>query len=120
MNNTSKFIMPLQVTGALGVEAAGYTIPGVGNQTLYGDAGKNVLNGGSGMDMITGGLGADTISAGTGDDTIRATSLAELSGDRIDGGLGFDELEVDLSASASAVSFAAFDPVLSGVRSAPP
>ena len=113
MSKNTTSIAPLLTAPSLDLLAAGYTIPGVGMQVLSGDTGKNTLNGGSGDDTITGGLGADTINAGSGDDEIRNLSVAELSGDRIDGGLGFDELEIDFGASTKGISFSAFDPIVS-------
>lgn len=112
MSQKTKFVAPLQAPLSLKAMAA-YTIPGVGIQTVFGDGGANNISTGSGDDTITGGLGADIINAGTGDDEIRNLSVAELAGDRIDGGLGFDELEINFSAGASGVSFAASDPILS-------
>ncbi|APG90106.1 calcium-binding protein [Sinorhizobium americanum] len=113
MSKNVKSKAPLPAALALDPLAAGYTIPGVGNQTVNGDGGSNSIAAGSGEDTITGGLGADTINAGTGDDEISNLGVADLAGDRIDGALGFDELRVDFSASGKGVSFAAFDPIVS-------
>ena len=110
MSNKLKVIAPLDVALALDPLAASYTIPGVGAQSAIGDAGKNTLSTGSGRDYLNGGLGADTINAGTGDDYISNLDVPSLSGDRIDGGLGFDELGINFSASSKGVSFTAFDP----------
>ncbi|WOS63445.1 calcium-binding protein [Sinorhizobium fredii] len=113
MSKKVKSIAPLQATLALDPLAAGYTIPGVGDQTVNGDGGSNSISTGSGYDTINGGLGADTIKAGTGVDEILNQSAADLSGDKIDGGLGFDVLGIDFSDSSKGVSFAAFDPIVS-------
>ncbi|MEY9720312.1 Ca2+-binding RTX toxin-like protein [Sinorhizobium fredii] len=113
MSKKVKSIAPLQATLALDPLAAGYTIPGVGDQTVNGDDGSNSISTGSGLDTINGGLGADTIKAGTGDDEILNLSAAGLLGDKIDGGLGFDVLGIDFSDASKGVSFAAFDPIVS-------
>ncbi|AUX75353.1 calcium-binding protein [Sinorhizobium fredii] len=112
MSKKVKSIAPPQAMLALDPLAAGYTIPGVGDQTVNGDGGSNFISTGSGSDTIDGGLGADTIKAGTGDDEILNQSPAGLLGDKIDGGLGFDVLGIDFSGSSKGVSFAAFDPIV--------
>ena len=109
---TNKIMTPLETALSPDPLAAGYTIPGVGRQTVYGDDGKNTISTGSGDDMIAGELGSDTINAGTGDDVISSYNLEELAGDHIDGSLGFDELEIDLSTSATGVTLTALDPVV--------
>lgn len=114
MSKKLKLIAQLQATSAQASAAAtGYTIPGVGDQVVYGDDLGNTLSTGSGKDTIEGRLGADKINAGTGDDSIVNLSVGALAGDRIDGGLGFDELAIDFSASTKGVSFTAFDPAVS-------
>ncbi len=57
---------------------------GNGNDTLHGDAGNDKLDGGAGNDMIFGDAGHDLL-------TYSSTSS---SGDKFDGGEGFDRLQV--------------------------
>lgn len=65
-----------------------------GNDTLQGGAGDDVLIGGSGNDTLTGGAGADFIDGGSGDDVITAATSSELVGDVIEGGAGYDRLQI--------------------------
>jgi hypothetical protein len=64
--------------------------------TTADDALAEILVGGQGNDTIGGGGGADSIQGGAGNDTIHLTDTAVF---RVDGGGGFDTLELDLSGS---------------------
>lgn len=63
-----------------------------GALTVLGGASLDYIFGGQAGDTIRGGLRADRLSGDGGDDRFEATGLAELSGDRIDGGAGSDTL----------------------------
>ncbi|TWI49288.1 hemolysin type calcium-binding protein [Pseudomonas duriflava] len=62
---------------------------GNGNDVVLGGNGNDTINTGAGNDYIDGGAGSDVINAGAGDDTIIAGV-----GDTVDGGEGFDVLQV--------------------------
>src|SRR4051794_7977232 len=79
------------------------------NDYLTGGLGNDLLDGGSGNDSLTGGPGIDTMRGGDGSDTIYVYSIADLTGDKIDGGTGVDALILDLSANAGAVTFSVND-----------
>ena len=60
---------------------------------LVGNAGNDTIIGGVGADVLIGGLGADSLTGGADNDTFIYASLAEFSGDVIDGGdSNFDTL----------------------------
>ena len=70
--------------------------------TLTGNDGSNVLSGGlgsdtllglGGTDTLAGGAGVDSLNGGGARDRIQGTG-AELAGDRVDGGLGVDQVYV--------------------------
>jgi Ca2+-binding RTX toxin-like protein len=54
--------------------------------------GRFEVRGGAGADVIRVGLGADVIRGNNGSDTFFYDSAAQLAGDSIDGGIGFDTL----------------------------
>ena len=62
-----------------------------GDDILDGNAGDDILLGGNGNDILTGGAGDDVLMGGMGDDIIN-TDLNDL---RIDGGAGFDTLNIE-------------------------
>lgn len=66
---------------------------------LYGEAGDDALRGGGGDDDLTGGAGRDMIVGGAGNDLVRIASTAEANGDVVDGGSGYDFLDIDLRGS---------------------
>jgi len=64
-----------------------------GRNTLQGRRGDDTLKGMAGDDVLVGGPGADYLFGGAGDDLLLATDLT--SGDRLDGGEGFDSASID-------------------------
>jgi len=71
------------------------TIYGMGgNDTIYGIGGANYIDGGAGNDLIYSGSGADTLFGGVGNDTFRGESVADFSGDEIDGGSETDGFSI--------------------------
>ncbi|MEM6996504.1 MAG: FG-GAP-like repeat-containing protein [Myxococcota bacterium] len=62
-----------------------------GNDTLLGGATRDTMAAGRGDDTLIGGGGDDALSAGQGDDRI---VVADLAFARVDGGLGWDTLEL--------------------------
>ncbi|WP_198040465.1 beta strand repeat-containing protein [Sphingopyxis sp. QXT-31] len=70
-------------------------VGGPGDDTLNGTADADTIIGNDGNDKIDGKGGADTILAGAGDDTIYySTPAHNVTGETIDGGTGFDTIEV--------------------------
>ncbi len=79
---------------------------GSGRDILIGGSGNDTLNGGSGSDTIYSGSGddqiivsdgsGDIIDAGSGDDTITIASVTN-AGLSVDGGTGFDTLDIDFN-----------------------
>jgi Ca2+-binding RTX toxin-like protein len=67
-----------------------------GDDVQYGYSGNDTLNGGNDNDYLVGGAGADHLKGGDGDDTIVGDAT-----DVIDGGLGRDFLNLDLSSVGS-------------------
>lgn len=63
-----------------------------GSFRLLGGASNDYIYGGQGSDWITAGSGRDFANGNAGDDAFYANSLAELAGDRLDGGAGADRL----------------------------
>jgi Ca2+-binding RTX toxin-like protein len=78
---------------------------GNGNDTAYGESGRDlvfggngddVLNGNGGDDVLRAGLGVDTLNGGDGNDVLRAGARGDVSpgndqvGDTLDGGNGND------------------------------
>jgi Ca2+-binding RTX toxin-like protein len=77
-----------------------------GNDTLTGGLGNDRLDGGSGSDTINIGVGIDTLIGGDGDDRF-VTGVIQTSANylgSIDGGIGYDTLEVLLTAAFSFIS----------------
>lgn len=72
-----------------------------GNDTLTGDSGANLLDGRAGNDRIHGNGGNDDLRGGTGDDWIHVLGAGLVTAD---GGSGFDQLEIQWSDSAAAVT----------------
>src|SRR4051794_38912165 len=62
-------ISPENVTAGVLADPAG-SLPGDGNDTIYGYAGDDYLDGGGGNDTINSGGGNDHVEGGAGDDTI--------------------------------------------------
>ncbi|WP_282091431.1 Hint domain-containing protein [Epibacterium ulvae] len=94
---------------------------GAGDDTIYGGGGGDLISGDEGHDLIFGEAGDDQIYTGDGNDTVFAgddddTIYANL-GDSIDGGDGFDVLDLTGSTSPGgsiSVTYDAGDPT-SGV-----
>ena len=95
-----------------------------GNDTINGNAGNDVLGGGGGNDLILGGADADTLSGGDGDDTLDGQggndSLLGDAGDDIfvlgngsggddvvEGGEGFNQIQVNGTGSADNITIGA-------------
>jgi Ca2+-binding RTX toxin-like protein len=68
----------------------------MGNDTMIGGEGNDSLYGGEGDDLILAGSGADLVSADGGNDTVVHTR-GGATGDRFNGGAGFDTLVFDMS-----------------------
>jgi Ca2+-binding RTX toxin-like protein len=85
-----------------------------GNDTLNGGEGSDALHGGNGNDTLNGGNGADRLWGDAGNDTLVPGSdavFAYIEGGVnragvyfVDGGIGFDTLVLDYSASAKSQS----------------
>jgi Ca2+-binding RTX toxin-like protein/subtilisin family serine protease len=95
-------------------------ISGSGRDELYGDNLANFLSGGADGDVLVGNLGADTLDGGSGHDYLYASgadslfggdgidafifqSIADLRtpGRIVDGGAGYDRIELSFSSSAT-------------------
>ena len=95
-------------------------ITGSGRDKLYGDSLANFLSGGADGDVLVGNLGADTLDGGSGHDFLYASgadslfggdgidafilqSIADLRapGRIIDGGAGYDRIELKFSSSVN-------------------
>ena len=99
------------VTGGAGTDSL---YGGLGNDTLHGGDGNDTIFGGAGNDLLDGGEGddflvwrelfqvdaeADTLNGGGGDDRIVAGY-----GNSVDGGAGFDQLDLNLSGGTAGVT----------------
>lgn len=79
--------------------ASGGNIDGKnGNDSLFGEAGRDTLKGGNGDDLVAGGSGEDALWGGNGNDRLAGgngndTLYGEAGSDRLDGGNGSDRLE---------------------------
>jgi Ca2+-binding RTX toxin-like protein len=60
---------------------------------LIGTTGNDIISGLEGDDAIFGGFGSDTMSGGDGDDVFVQDRIS-LAGDRFDGGIGIDTIEL--------------------------
>jgi Ca2+-binding RTX toxin-like protein len=80
--NVENFI----VLGALATHVTGN---GLAN-FIAGSSVGNILNGGDGNDTVSGGAGADIMTGGEGNDVFVLGSVAEFTGDKINGGGGDD------------------------------
>jgi len=87
-----------------------------GHDTISGREGNDVLKGGFGNDLILGGLGADTLDGEVGIDTFKFASLAELSGDVVNGFEGGDKIDLSAIAGLSFIGTNAFSGVAGQVR----
>ncbi|SHE85017.1 Ca2+-binding protein, RTX toxin-related [Lampropedia hyalina DSM 16112] len=67
---------------------------GDGNDTITSGTGNDSIDAGAGNDIIAAGGGVDTINAGAGDDTIQVGDAELQIGTLIDGGEGYDTLEL--------------------------
>jgi len=68
-------------------------ISGTSNDdTITGDGEANLLQGNDGKDTLDGAGGADVIDGGANDDLIIMSTKAEVAGDYVDGGTGFDTI----------------------------
>jgi Ca2+-binding RTX toxin-like protein len=74
---------------------------GYGNDVIYGDEGNDVLYGDDGNDTMVGHGGRDAYYGGRGDDLIYAKD--GLYGEYIDGGEGWDRVQIDLGFSGYVV-----------------
>jgi Ca2+-binding RTX toxin-like protein len=93
--NSNDTITPSLVTP--GVVTPPGTLPGVGNDTIYGWAGLDKLGGGGGDDLLFGGLDADSLYGNTGKDWLNGdegndTLQGGGDSDTLDGGTGNDML----------------------------
>lgn len=70
-----------------------------GDDYLYGDIGDDFLDAGDGGDDLVVGEGRDEAYAGGGDDFLQVTRGALAAGSILDGGSGFDILDLDLRTS---------------------
>lgn len=66
----------------------------IGNDVLSGGAGNDLIYGGDGNDTITSGNGVDNVYAGSGDDTVILVDGQNGTGSFLDGGDGFDTLDL--------------------------
>jgi Ca2+-binding RTX toxin-like protein len=80
---------PDLLTGGLGADII---YGGDGNDYIYGEGGNDLLIAGGGNDHLYGGDGADSLYGGDGDDR-----FYQISSDYVDGGAGFDTIDLDLS-----------------------
>lgn len=90
-------IIDLTAHGAGGIDYAKDALvqAGLGNDIIFGGAGKDNLQGDAGDDIIFGWRGSDTISGGAGNDLLYGDDLgfnAIAGDDNIDGGAGNDIL----------------------------
>ncbi|MGB0682587.1 MAG: Ig-like domain-containing protein [Magnetovibrionaceae bacterium] len=112
MNDSSDyFIQSIDYTYTTGGEDAApagddVLFGGTGDDQIYGQAGDDILDGGTGDDILRGGVGDDTVDGGEGIDDVHAgdgTDTGQFTigeggvGERYDGGVGFDTLEIDVS-----------------------
>ncbi|MBO9534715.1 MAG: hypothetical protein J7513_17205 [Solirubrobacteraceae bacterium] len=74
---------------------------GPGDDELLGFDGDDVLDGGDGNDNLEGGEGSDRLSGGAGADKLLPDPTGEVFGDVVDGGAGFDEIELYSSITRS-------------------
>ncbi|MBX3576469.1 MAG: cadherin domain-containing protein [Rhizobiaceae bacterium] len=72
-----------------------------GNNVLSGLGGDDTLIGGGGNDTLIGGEGADTMLGGDGNDLIRVRAG---DNDIVDGGAGFDTVEIEGTSGADTIS----------------
>ncbi len=96
----------------VGGDGADTVFGGSGEDTLFGNDGEDTLVGGLGADTILGGSGgdflfadegADTLDGGTGDDLV-AADVSRATGSHLDGGDGFDTLQLVTSDGAESIS----------------
>jgi Ca2+-binding RTX toxin-like protein len=72
-------------------------------------ASPNVIEGTDGTDYLFGETGADLIIGYGGDDHIFYDNLAEMQGDTVAGGAGFDTLSVTFAAATAGITFQVLD-----------
>ncbi len=78
-------------------------IGGLGNDSLYGEAGSDALYGGDGNDFVDGGAGADLMYGGLGNDIFHFGQLADV-------GLGSSQdCIADFDCQLDRVDFTGFD-----------
>ncbi|QNO27499.1 hypothetical protein EEB18_000385 [Sphingopyxis sp. OPL5] len=94
-------------------------VGGPSDDTLNGTADADTIIGNDGNDKIDGMGGADTIQAGAGDDIIYSSATAHnVAGDTIDGGEGFDTVQVRTAGqNISLVSFINIEALVSPLGS---
>ncbi len=80
------------------------------NNSIDGGEGDDIIQGHGGSDNITGGAGLDEIHAGDGTDIVNIQFGEAVAGETIDGGEGYDTLNVISNAPAGAFYYAA-DPI---------
>lgn len=80
---------------------------------IDGGAGNDNVLGGAGDDLLTGGDGADTVDAGSGHDVVFADAADNVNGGNVQGGEGYDQLNMaeDASLNISDLSAIGFEAV---------
>jgi Ca2+-binding RTX toxin-like protein len=78
------------------------------DDTLTGSIERDEINGGDGADVLFGSTGADRHSGGAASDTFIYQSQAQIDGDTIDGGAGFDVLRTAIGVASLDFTTATF------------
>lgn len=93
VDNVSLGILTIILTAGADSYAAASTTTGVID--ISGGGGIDTITTGGGNDIINGGAGADVLNGGGGNDTFVYDTPADLVGDQISGGDGYDTVKVN-------------------------
>lgn len=101
-------------TTALNINAAALAMSGI---KFTGNSGANTIIGGSGADIIEGGGGADLLNGGAGSDVFLIALGNDYGvGEKIDGGLGIDEVRFTSTTNGDTLILAANTTGLEGIK----